>query len=812
MNDAAQEEHIELLLYMLMITDPYQLRIDMPPPNVSTLFEQGSLYRRLPSEKCYAIGLSAFTYGVRWGRSLLNSKLAEYITQELTTNPQHLSSASTKQVINDWLDEQQATVELAVPEQVAHVMPDLNALKQAAVVAKDAKDLFRARSLSINVGKRALVTLDSYADELEATYTSSNATQLSLQKAVQHEPSIAEFVPRWPENTSSPLMTVLTNAQRVLVHSSFFVGTKGAIPRARYQLQEIAQVVGERENAHKGQTVNPEQQRDALHKRYETERQTLESLNAQFPFLGSHARGFMQICTLILWLIVVFVASLAGLAWLHHVVLHAAPLINLFDQELFGSSVLTIFNLFIVLIVACFVGLTALICSRVFLGDRGSSLKIEIALLISLLIFTLFGSIVSLSLVQLVDDAVALGLIAWLAILPYISVVTGLIFLAILLFEVLYFLKWHRDIARARADSIKALSDQHLLNVQQVKRYLSEAFLLALLQRADLVDEKRTGRGHYYTAIDQLHTLLGTVQQRAEMQHQTIERHLDRITESGPKTSKLYLREELLELPAVKGRLATLLTGVHTNSSFVMFVQLLLRVTGAEAPQMIVRDLEEHPHATSTLVQVDGHREQLLLSMMAALALELSLAQQPLTPPDFEALKDRFVELNHQHELLKNLLGQTKTRFANHKGGETNVELATAATYTWVHLLWEQDEILKELLTAEGVLTHMERKKYLPETIRDKFNIRTAPTSRSMHAGQQTGTYLFISPTERGSELLRKLSELSLTRNFIDFPDEELFALLSITRYIAMPYKVEEVSPPAIGPAQSNGNGAIASS
>jgi hypothetical protein len=36
------------------------------------------------------------------------------------------------------------------------------------------------------------------------------------------------------------------------------------------------------------------------------------------------------------------------------------------------------------------------------------------------------------------------------------------------------------------------------------------------------------------------------------------------------------------------------------------------------------------------------------------------------------------------------------------------------------------------------------------------------------------------------------LRELDIARVFVDFPDDELLALLTVSHYVAMPYKVEE--------------------
>ena len=291
------------------------------------------------------------------------------------------------------------------------------------------------------------------------------------------------------------------------------------------------------------------------------------------------------------------------------------------------------------------------------------------------------------------------------------------------------------------------------------------------------------------------------------------QQHLERITENqtkGPASSKLYLREELLDVTALNNRLATLQAGIHTNPLFIEFAELLLRELGIERPDMILRDVEQRPHPAKIPFQGDSYQyeAQLLLSMIAAQALELSLEQPSSVPPDVDILEKRYkgLDYHYQHALMRNLIQQVKVKFADRvskkKGqAETDVELATDAITAWAQLLWEHDEPLLELLTQEGVLARMERVNYSPQTMRTKFIIRAAPVNRSMHIGQQTDTYLIVFPSNKGTKLLH---ELDVARVSVDFPDEELLALLSLSHYVAMPYKVEEAQTPQLGPGHSN--------
>src|SRR5579875_2128382 len=810
-----QEEHIEFLLYVLLITDPYQLRIDIHSPDITALLHENATWRMLPVEKCYSIGLSAFTYSVRWGRHLLNSSFTASLAQILTDRPQSLASSANKVSAQRWLEEQLMTVKGAIPEQVAADIPELNAITQAKTTARPASSVFPSRSLSTRVGKRSLQALDQYEQDLEETYTSSTPQKLSLQDAILQEMTIPEYVARWQGDAGSPLMKVLTNAYRVLIDQRFFDKNsgKGAVTRAKQQLHMLAETIAERQKQHQGHVIDPIAQRAELHRQYEKERKTLEDFDQRFPLLGRHFKWLIAVLSVILWFFVALIAGLAGMAWLHSLVLfHAQPVLALFDQEIFG--LFSIFNVLTIIVVLLLLTITVYICIRTLFGTRATPLRVETAFLTSLGIFSLFGLIVSLSLANLVEDSVALGLISWLAPLPNVSILTLLILIVVLVIELAYFLKWHQDIIKERARIVDTLNKQHLAAVEAIRLHLAETFLIALLQKARLVDETGTKDGRYYSAIEQLHLLLGKVQEQAEERYQTIQQHLERITENqvqGPASSKLYLREELLDITTLNHRRAILEDNMDTQPHFIELTELLLRSFGVEATDAIIRDIEQRPHLTNALLMDNYQYEmQLLLSMIAAEALELSIEPLPLALPGTDLLESRYkaLDYHYQHAVIRNLIDQVKSKVAirlskNRKQapGEIDTALAVTALTAWAQMLWEHDEQIRQILTQEGVLARMEHEHYSAETMRTKFIIRVAPLSRSLHFGQQTDTYLITFPTNKGSRLLRELDIASIT---VNFPDEELLALLSLSHYVSMPYKVEEEPVLQLEPAADN--------
>ena len=809
-----QEEHIEFLLYVLLITDPYQLRIDIHSPDVTSLMHNSAKWRMLPVEKCFSIGLSAFTYSVRWGRHLLNSSFTGHLAQLLTDRPQTLSVGGTRVIVDRWLDEQFAIVRDALPEQIAGDMPELSALTLAKAAAKSPGEVFPSRSISTYIGKRSLKALSGYVNDLEETYTTSTPQSPSLQDAIRREPTVVEYISRWQGDAGSPLMKVLTNAYSVLTDQRFFDTTsgKGAVSRAKHQLQEIAGAIAERQNIHRGRVINPSTQRDALHKQYEKEFQSLKELDEQFPLLGRKAKGFLSVVSLILWLFAILVVSVAGIAWLHYIVfLYAQPVLNLFDQDLFNLSFLNVFSLSRDVLVLGLLGLTAFFCIRFLFRAKVSALRVEATFLISLAIIALFGLVVSLSQPQLANDLVALGLISWLSLLPYGSILALIVVFVVILIEIGYFLKWHSDIVKERQRIFETLRSQHQKAIDDIHQYLAEAFLLSILQRAALVDETGIKQGHYYTAIEQLHTLLGTVQEQAEERNQMIQQHLKRITENqtlGPASSKLYLREELLDVTTLNNRLAVLETNMYSQPYFIEFTELLLRSLGVEASKLILRNIEQRPRQASTFLMDNQYDTQFLLSLIAAEALDLSVEQLPSTLPDIDLLESRYkaLDYHYQHALIRNLISQVKNKIATRMGKkqlhhEADAELATTAITAWTQVFWEHDEQLKGVLTQEGVLARMERENYSAETMRTKFIIRVSPISRSVHIGQQTDTYLIAFPTNEGSRLIR---ELDIARITVNFPDEELLALLSLSNYVSMPYKVEEEPMVQLGSGQTN--------
>ncbi len=811
-NIESQEEHVEFLLYILLITDPVQLRIDIQAPNINSFFAKPNVqFRMLPVEKCFSIGLSAFTYSARWGRTLLNNGLAQHVIQELLEHNQSSAALDTEFKTNKWLDEQLTIIQEAVPEHVTDDMPELNAITRATNVARTADEVFPARSMSVRVGQRSLENLDRYADTLKESYVGQAPGQANLREAVGRELTVHDYVRRLPGDIGNPLLTVVGNAHQVLTDRRFFEGTRGAVPRAKYQLSKIAGVIAERYNKHRSMSINVVKLNEGIQQRYKDERKSLDALNEQFPLLGTNFLAPMRVLTLLLWVFVFLLVSVSVMAWLYHAAfLYSPSTINFLDSSLFGYSFLTIFTIITALVVLSVIGITAFICTQIFFGERGTPLRVEMAFLISLIIVTLYGIVINLSLYYFADDRVSHALVGWLVDLQHVSAVTGIIAFIVAAIEVFYFLKWHRDVTEMRTRIINELRNQHLKTVGEIKSYLANAFLLASMQRAGLIDESGKSTGNYYSTLENLQVLLDGVGKRCEETYQTTQRHLERVTENptqGPATDKPYLREELLEINALNSRLATLQTTMHTDQTFIAFVELLLRLSGVETPTTILRSLEERTQTGRQQFQMDGYQveAQLLLSTIAVLALELSLEQPPANQLDIETFEKRYsgLDQHYQDTSMRNLLELTKTKFANNvsrgkKLIEADVELATKAMNTWSQIQWRKDDKLQQLLIKEGVLAHMERENFAPETIRTKFIIRTAPVNRSLRIGQQTDEYLILFPSTKGTKLLR---ELDVARVDVDFPDEELLALLSLSHYVSLPYEVKEETPalPSLG-------------
>lgn len=799
----ALEEYVEFLLYLLVLTDPDELRRDYWQPQMPSSPNIDTTYYHLPIDKCFSVGLSSFTYSVRLGRSWLNHRLAQYITQELTEGVP-LSDNATIHVVKQWVEEQKTSVQAAIPEHVADKFPQLTALTRAEAVAKTPDQVFPARSASLHLGQRALTTLERYTNELEATYIPSESQEASLQDAVMAEQFIPDQTLRWQLGEGNPLMLVLKNAQRVLDDTRFFVDTHGAVTRAKHQLAKIAEEVTRQHSVHQGTTFKPEEARTALHQQYEQKRDDLEALNGRFPFLTRYLRVPMQFVTLLIWLLIVFVAGTVGLAWVHDLVFTYAPATaTLLDTSLFHIPYLSAFTIITGVMLLIFIGIAILCCKRIFMRRDSSSLSIELALLISLVTCAVFAIAVSGSLISLVNDPTAVGLIFFVSWFSGVWVVAAFLAVLILLIEGVYFWKWQSDLRKECQASIEALRMQHMRYVQQVKQHLAETFLFSLLQRAELIDASSKGRGGYYTALEQMHTLLTTVQMHAKDKSEMAHEHLRRITDKGPFSKKLNLREELLDMPTLESGVEILQEQLHDDGIFKEFVHILLRTPNTETTQAILNEREEHPSAEMLALQEedsDRYKAQLLLSATAASALELSLIQKPKPLPDLNVLEERFDELGYQYryDLVKSLLEKTRQRYStlfSNQPIEMETVLAKNALTAWAQVLWEQDKSLLKLV-SEGVVTRMEGLGYKASTVMEILNIRTAIAGQPMRIGQQAVAYPFLFPQEKEPRLLR---EMNIAGRCLPFPDREVFAALSIIHYAAIPHRVQEEPIKGIG-------------
>lgn len=804
LNKETLEEHVEFLLYLLVLTDPEELRRDYLLPKMPLPPRTDATYYHLPIQKCFSVGLSSFTYSVRLGRSLLNHRLAQYVTQELMAGVP-TSDAATTHIVKQWLEEQKISVQEAIPEHVADKFPQLTALTRAKAATKKPEQAFPARSPSLHLGQRALTALERYENELEATYIPGSSQQASLQDAIMAEQFISDQMLRWQASEGNPLTQVLTNARRVLSDSRFFVDTRGAVTRAKHQLTKIAEEATKQYTAHQGVVLDAKDARDTLRKQYEQQRADLETINDRFPFLTRYLRVPMQIITLLVWLLIAFVAGVVGLAWLHDLVLTYAPTTaTLLDTPLFHIPYLSVFTIITIVMLLIFVGVAILVCKRIFMGRNSSSLSIELALLISLITCSVFALVVSNSLVSLVNDPTAVGLIAFVSWFSGVWFVAAFLAVLILLIEGVYFWKWQSDLRKECLASIEALNEQHLQYVQKVKQYLAEALLFSLLQRAELIDAIRKGRGHYYAALEQLQTLLNNVQMHSEEEYEMAHEHLRRITDNGPFSKKLYLRQELLDIPTLESGAKILQEQLHHDGTFKEFVHILLCIPNTETTQAILNDREEHPDAEMLVLQEEDsyhYKAQLLLSVTAASALELALIQTPTIAPDIRVLEERFEELDYhyRYDLMKSLLERIKQRYSAHiskRSAEMDTLLGEDAVTAWVQVLWEQYEPLRTQLVSEGVVTRMERLGYKAQTVIEILNIRATIVGRPMRVGQQAVAYPFLFPQEKELQLLR---EMNIAGRCLPFPDREVFAALSIIPYAAQPYRVQEVPLTGIG-------------
>lgn len=245
----AQENEMELILYMLLLSPPEQLIGDSKPSSERQI--QQDLLKRSGKEfapvSCpiYLLGVSSLEYSGRWGARYLNYGLARKALQIMqdTRDLEHgdllLQRPDDKR---DWLREWWAKLQGVAAQASSPFMPE-----------KEQLDMFEKRITvqPFETGTPLIQTIpifQTYRQRMQQHYREITRAlrDASDEQHAQVATTLAKLAQERTTNkgfftedtTAEEILDLLEEAEHIPV--TLFRGAAGALPRARYQLTELS--------------------------------------------------------------------------------------------------------------------------------------------------------------------------------------------------------------------------------------------------------------------------------------------------------------------------------------------------------------------------------------------------------------------------------------------------------------------------------------------------------------------------------------------------------------------------------------------
>lgn len=804
----------ELLLYVLLIVSPALARIR---PSAPRTFEEED---EKPDEQrvslppnTFLVGLSSIENSTRWGYQLLNYGLAEQALQILLDGNPSNEQAMVGDAIENWLNDLRMHVRSALPDQLPKDIPDMHGLTLAERAGSPTQEIFSNSQLSLTLGDRSIRELENYLHTLTATYNITNSNQdRSLQdkspltSGVRHSPTLQDAILSIPQIESvldqwdngepeTPLVKAQLDAYRVLSHPRLFQGPRGAVPRAKVQLRELANATAALQGKLAQSSVDVKAKQEALQKAGQSRIDELQEHNKKWPFFASFLglKVPMAWATTIFALFLCFALVILSFAWLQQAFDQFIPgAFQLVSDPLLGIAAFNIFYLILVITLVILLIVVIFRFGRSLLAAKRSPLSVEITFGIVLLAIVFVGLLtgwsygfVSTSLGQTVLSWYPSGLRVWISSLAFF------IFLIMVIVEFFYYSWWRKEVEQERERIAEAIRAMHQKNINDVVAYIVDRLTLHLLVSAGLGDEK-TRNSAYYKRVDELNYLLANTYTYVKEERRLAEGRLG----SNLNESSLRIRQELLDVAALKRGYKRLgVAMVHKRSELRELTELLLRTMGEEMPHHIERQYREKAPSTDR----EAYYMQILMEALTAVALRFSTtipASDMLTP-----LEERYEEMDGQNashlapirllvdELNKKMktadLDEDENIAGSVAGKGSDVQLAARAVAAWSQTLWEKkDHELDFVLASGGVIAKLMSKGYNSQTVKETLGMRTSPSGRSLITRLHDELYLFVAPTPESRKFLR---DFLPERYIADFPDSERLLLMHIQHYVARP-------------------------
>lgn len=811
----------ELLLYVLLIVSPVLIRPSAPRGFEEEDEEVDGQRVSLPPNT-FLVGLSSIENSTRWGYQLLNCGLAEQALHILMDGNPSNEQATVGPAIETWLYELRGRVRNALPDRLPQDVSAVHALTLATKAASPAQGVFSNSQLSLTLGDRSIRELENYLNTLTATYALSNLDQDSssgfsaasapsptLQDALLSIPRIENALDQWEGGEpETPLVQAQLEAHRVLGHTRLLQGPRGAIPRAKVQLKELANTTAALQGKLAQNSIDVRARQQALQKSGQDRIDDLKKHGQKWPLFAAslNFKTPLAWATTILAFLLCSALVILGFAVLGQLFESFNPdLVHWLSQPLFGEFTtfflaLALTLLFLLLVVGFSIG-------RWLLNEKRSPLQIEVLFAIGLLAVA-FTCLLAWWSYALVTTPLGLTILGWIppGLRSWIGLLAFFLFLVIVIVEIFYYFWWRKEMEREREAVAADIRAAHQRNVDDITSHIVDRLTLHLLTSAGLGDEK-TKNSAYYRRVDDLSRLLTNAYTYVRDERRLAEGRLG----SNLNEASLRIRQELLDVAALKRGYKRLGAAMaHNRSELRELTEILLRSMGQEMPHHIERQFKEKAPPTNR----EAYYTQILMEALVAVTLRFSTsipASDMLTP-----LEERYSELDGQSTsqlsslrvLVDALNKKIKTADLDENDSVTtpapamqlDIPLAGRAMSAWGQMLWEgKDMELAAVLASGGVVAKLMNKGYTPQTVKETLGIRTNPSGRSLITRLAGDLYLFVSPSPESRKFLRDF----LPDRFIaDFPDSERLLLLQIQHYVARPL-VKQLSETSSGAQQT---------
>jgi hypothetical protein len=837
----AQPHFVELLLFTLLICQPPLVRPPYPDPSQRFLPPPKTREVRSLPPRTYVVGLSAVEYSARLGRLLLNYDLATTMIEMLQDDPA-IDQETLARDVEAWLSDWRALVRSVVPDKITADMPVLRACGPSGANANLAEKRFTFRRLHLDIKEAIVRTVEEYLQAVAQSYTLSTEERDALRKASQEKegtqqvtltPTLQDAldsIPRLQHMVGSvndgeqetPLMEVLAKARGVLGDKRIFKGARGCVPVAQLYLKLFSKAIASFRNSCKREAVNLKERREELEKMCRQRIEELKTYLEHFPLLAGFLKlkGVLAAVTLSLLLMLSVIAWLIAFSWMHHVGQLLLPnLVQTLDQTLSGISYYTMMVLFVLLldIVAIY-----LFFRRGVLGRKRSGLWIEVFLVATLLVLALMGWITSFSTVALGNDQGSKTLLFLLQQmhLPFISTIALIVAVVLFVIEAFYYLWWFGRMVDEGNRLIEGIRAHRQETLQAVRNSVADAVALDLLKRAKLTDGNG-GEGEYYHRIERLSHVLNEIRNRIGEVSELVTRRLtERVNEKigngigARKVPTLHIRKELLDVRRLLVKDKELRDSLTNNQEELKdFAEILLRVMGEETPISIDQEMRFRPYVMQQFNEEsyqerrERHEAGLLTSTTVATALRMAIAMpgRDVVTSLEKCCLDLDYRIAEEYSDLRAVLEMMDSWVMadalNHSKGasitsspvneEEMLHLVERSLAILGQIQWERnDKELQTMLASKGIIHHLIRENYDPQTVKSLLATHTVVSGRSSRIGQLGELYVLMFPSVEGRQYFQ---EIRFQPHFLSIPDTERIVLLYISQYVAEPdYIVED--------------------